>query len=112
MNGFRLSAKTRRAAKVRQVSLRTFAAPSRLCAYLGMTGFGIVLSLASPILHAQDYGNNKPPPEPTVAIPLTAEEKAALVAVDVRIGGLEALAAKIEDDSYRSNTLAAIADMK
>jgi hypothetical protein len=65
----------------------------------------------TPLL-AQDYGNKKPPTEPAVSIPLTAEQKTALDAIDIRIGGVESLAAKIDDEKFKASTAATIADLK
>ena len=52
-----------------------------------------LVSVTSRLL-AQDYGADKPPPAKSVSVPLTAGQKAALEAVDARLAGLEALAAK------------------
>ena len=61
---------------------------------------------------AQDYGNDKPPPEPKVSVPPTDEQKTALRAIDVRLAGVEQIAAKIDDPSYKATTDSAIADLK
>jgi hypothetical protein len=61
---------------------------------------------------AQEYGTDKPPPLPEISIPLTAEEQAALRAVDVRIAGVEALLPKIDDPAYKVSIVSAIEDLK
>jgi len=62
---------------------------------------------------AQDTTTDKPAAKaPPVAIPLTDEQKAALRAVDVRIAGVEALLAKVDDPVYRAKEAKAVADMK
>jgi hypothetical protein len=62
---------------------------------------------------AQDYTTDKPAAKaPPVAIPLTAEQKSALRAVDVRLAGVEALLAKVDDPVYRAKEAKAVADMK
>lgn len=43
---------------------------------------------------------------------LTPEQKAALAAIDVRLGGVEALAAKIDDLDYKAEVARQIADLK
>jgi hypothetical protein len=43
---------------------------------------------------------------------LTPEQKSALAAVDVRLAGLEALAAKIDDSDYKAEVARQIADLK
>jgi hypothetical protein len=68
--------------------------------------------LGVPCLHAQDYGNDKPPPIPEVAVPLTPEEKTLLAAVDVRLAAVERIAEKVDDPAYKSSVNAAIADLK
>jgi hypothetical protein len=72
----------------------------------------IVLAAAPLPLVAQDYGNDKPARVPEVAIPLTAEQKAALEALDVRVAGVEALIVKIDDPPYKASVIAAVADFK
>ena len=73
----------------------------------------IALTFASPVVLAQDYGNDKPPPPvPEVSIPLTPAEKATLHAIEVRLVGVEALAAKIDDPKYQASVQADIGDMK
>jgi hypothetical protein len=68
--------------------------------------------VASPAF-AQDYTTDKPAAKaPPVVLPLTDEQKAALRAVDVRVTGLEALVAKIDDPTYRTKEAKAVADMK
>ena len=47
-----------------------------------------------------------------VELPLTDDQKAALRAVDVRIGGIEALLGKVDDLVYRAKEAKAVADMK
>jgi hypothetical protein len=66
------------------------------------------------LLPAQDYLNNVPPPKaaPEVAVPLTAEQREALRALEVRIAGVEALVPKIDDAKYKAATVAAIADFR
>lgn len=61
---------------------------------------------------AQDYGNDKPSPVPEVAVPLTAEQKAQLQAVDVRIAGVETLIEKVDEPAYKANCVAAVKDMR
>lgn len=63
-------------------------------------------------LFAQDYGNNKPRAEAATAVPLTPEQKTLLEAVDIRIGGIEALLPRLDDEKFKASTLAAIADLK
>ena len=72
----------------------------------------LALAIAPPVLHAQDYGPEKPAPVPAVSIPLTSGQKAALHAVDVRMAGVEALAAKIDDPEYKVTVGAALDDLK
>jgi len=72
----------------------------------------IALAFAAPLLVAQDYGNNKPPPTPQVAVPLTAEQKVALHAVDVRLAGVEALVEKIDDPAYKATVVSSLEDLK
>jgi hypothetical protein len=72
----------------------------------------VALAALTPVLVAQDYGPVKPAPVPTVAIPLTPEQKAAIHAVNVRIGGIEALAEKIDDPGYKATVVASVADLK
>jgi hypothetical protein len=43
---------------------------------------------------------------------LTAEQKAALAALDVRLAGVEALAAKIDDPNYKAEVARQIEDLK
>jgi hypothetical protein len=43
---------------------------------------------------------------------LTSEQKTALSAVDVRLAGVEALAAKIDDPGYRAEVARQIEDLK
>lgn len=77
---------------------------SRILLLLGLT--------ASPAV-AQDYTTDKPAAKaPPVVLPLTDEQKAALRAVDVRLAGLEALLAKVDDPTYRAKEASAVADMK
>jgi len=71
-----------------------------------------LLVFTAPMLPGQDYATEKPPPVSEVVIPLTSEEQTALAAVDVRIAGVEAIAAKIEDPAYKASTLASIVDLK
>ena len=62
---------------------------------------------------AQDTTTDKPAAKaPPVELPLTDEQKAALRAVDVRIGGIEALLGKVDDLVYRAKEAKAVADMK
>ena len=76
---------------------------------LSLLSLAFVTSLAV----AQDYGTDKPPPTtPEISIPLTAEQKVALHAVEVRLDAVEALAEKIDDPAYKAATIAAIADLK
>ena len=74
----------------------------------------LVLALAAAVpAGAQDTATDKPATKaPPVAIPLTDEQKAALRAVDVRIAGVEALLAKVDDLVYRAKEAKAVADMK
>lgn len=73
----------------------------------------LLAGAASLSVGAQDHVTDKPAAKaPPVAIPLTAEQKAALRAVDVRIGGVEALLAKVDDPVYRAKEVKAVADMK
>lgn len=72
----------------------------------------IALVLVTPVLVAQDYGTEKPPPVPVVSIPLTSEQKAALHAVDVRMAGVEALLAKIDDPDYKATAIKVLADLQ
>ena len=66
-----------------------------------------------PGVSAQDYLENKPAPAiPTVAVPLTAEEKAQLAAVDARLAALEALLPKIDEASFKATVVSAIADIR
>lgn len=68
---------------------------------------------ASASAGAQDYTVDKPAAKaPPVPIPLTDEQKAALRAVDVRIKGVEAMVARIDDATYRAKEAKAVADMK
>lgn len=68
---------------------------------------------AAATLVAQDYTTDKPAKKaPPVAIPLTDEQKAALRAVDVRLAGLEALLARVDDSAYRAKEAKAVVDMK
>jgi hypothetical protein len=61
----------------------------------------------------QDYTTDKPAKAPpAITVPLTPEQKTALQAVDVRIAGVEALAAKVDDPAYRENCDSAIRDLK
>ena len=75
-------------------------------------GLLLVFALSSAALPGQDYTTDKPPAAPTITIPLTPEQKAALQAVDVRIAGVEALVAKVDDAAYRENCAAAVRDLK
>jgi hypothetical protein len=43
---------------------------------------------------------------------LTAEQKAALAALDVRLAGVETLAAKIDDPNYKAEVARQIDDLK
>jgi len=62
---------------------------------------------------AQSSTTDKPAAKaPPVAIPLTAEQRAALRAVDVRLAGVETLLAKVDDPVYRAKEAKAVADMK
>lgn len=62
---------------------------------------------------AQESPTDKPAAKaPPVAIPLTEEQKSALRAVDVRLAGVEALLAKVDDPVYRAKEEKAVADMK
>ena len=72
--------------------------------------FALVVSATA--LCGQDYSTDKPAPAPTITVPLTPEQKTALQAVDIRIAGVEALAAKVEDPAYRENCSSAIRDLK
>ena len=62
----------------------------------------------------QDYLTDKPPskPAPQAAVPLTAEQREALRALDVRIAGVEALIPAIEDAKYQAGIVAAVADFR
>jgi hypothetical protein len=71
-----------------------------------------LLTCTVSLLVAQDYSSDKPPPVPEISIPLTAEEQAALRAVDVRIAGVEALIAKIDDPAYKASVISAVEDLK
>ena len=51
-------------------------------------------------------------PKSVVANALTAEQKAALAAVDVRLAGVETLAAKIDDPAYKADVARQIEDLK
>ena len=70
------------------------------------------LAFAASTLVAQDYGEGKTPPAPAVSVPLTAEQKTALRAVDVRIAGVESLVAKIDDPVQKAANVTAVADLK
>ena len=70
------------------------------------------LAFVAPALVAQDYANDKPQKTSEVSIPLTPEQVTALQAVDIRVAGIEGLAAKIDDVAYKANTDAAIAHLK
>lgn len=72
----------------------------------------LLCAAAAPAI-AQDYTTDKPAAKaPPVVLPLTDEQKAALRAVDVRLAGLDALLAKIDDPTYRTKEATAVADMK
>lgn len=70
------------------------------------------LAFFASTLVAQDYGDGKAPPAPAVIVPLTAEQKTALRAVDVRIAGVESLVAKIDDPAQKAANVTAVADLK
>lgn len=72
----------------------------------------LALAWAASVLSAQDYGDGKAPPAPTTSVPLTAEQKTALRAVDVRIAGVESLVAKIDDPAQKAAHVTAVADLK
>ena len=72
----------------------------------------VAIAVSATALLGQDYTTDKPPPAPTITVPLTPEQKAALQAVDVRIAGVEALTAKVDDSAYRENCLSAVKDFK
>ena len=74
----------------------------------------VILALAglAPALVAQDYGDGKSPGAPAVSVPLTAAQKTALRAVDVRIAGVESLVAKIGEPVQQAANLTAVADLK
>src|SRR5688572_9422263 len=55
----------------------------------------VAIAVSATALLGQDYTTDKPAPAPTITVPLTPEQKAALQAVDVRIAGVEALTAKV-----------------
>jgi len=71
----------------------------------------LALVLALPVA-AQDYGNNKLPKMPDVAIPLTPAEKASLHAVEVRIAGVEAQLPRIDDPVYKARVESDVRDFK
>ena len=70
------------------------------------------IAVSATVLRGQDYTTDKPAPNPAITVPLTPEQKNALEAVDVRIAGVEALVAKIDDPAYRENCVAAVKDLK
>jgi hypothetical protein len=72
----------------------------------------VSLAFVTSLAVAQDYGTDKPPPTPEISIPLTAEQRASLHAVGVRLAAVEALAEKIDDPAYKAATVTAIADLK
>ena len=75
-------------------------------------GLIFVVALSATVLTGQDYTTDKPAPNPAITVPLTPEQKTALQAVDVRIAGVEALVAKVDDAAYRENCIAAVQDLK
>ena len=80
---------------------------------LSSAGAIIAAAILATPLGAQDYLANKPPPSaPTLEIPLTPQEKAQLVAVDIRLAAVEALVSKIDDPAFKSSSVSAIADIK
>ena len=93
---------------------RAFDGLVRFFASLGMTRLVVTgaLLLCSVRLVAQDYGNNKPPPMPEVAVPLTPAERASLHAVEMRIAGVEAQLARIDEASYKARVESDIRDFK
>jgi hypothetical protein len=50
--------------------------------------------------------------ESAASTPLTEEQKTALAAIDARMAGVEALAAKIDDPEYRATVASQIEDLK
>ncbi len=74
----------------------------------------LALAIAAPIAtHAQDYTVDKPAESArSSAVPLTPEQQAALEAIDIRVGAVEALAAKIDDPAYKGAVLSAVKDFR
>lgn len=74
--------------------------------------FLLLAGLAAPAAPAQDYTTDKPAKQPAVAVPLTEEQKASLRALDVRLAGLEALLARVDDPAYHAREAKSLADLK
>ena len=85
---------------------------SRLEKRLAAPRLALALFVAGVTVRAQDYGNNKPPPMPEVAIPLTPEEKGSLHAIEVRIAGVEAQLPRIDDPAYKARVESDLRDFR
>lgn len=73
---------------------------------------GLVLLAVTPLLAADDKKAAKKVRPPAIAVALTAEQKTALQAVDVRLAGVDALVARIDDPAYRAREARTVADLR